>query len=199
MKNFLSALLLALCLVSPAAAQDTPAQLAAKFHETRAAAERGDAGAQYDLHIMYATGRGVTQDIEQAIAWLRKAADQGDAMVQTNLGGLYAEGRGVPQDDAEAAKWYRKAAEQGHAPAQYLIGVMSASGRGIAQNKVQAVAWLRKAADQGHTEARELLRMMEISERRGSDDADSGAVPAAPPTSGGLYDRLKKLDEQQQN
>jgi|GEM_PF-4063843 len=202
MKNFLPASLLALCLASPALAQNTSAspltrqeQLAATFRDTLAAAERGDANAQYDLAMMYAMSRGVTRDDEQAMAWLHKAAEHGDADGQVTLATLYAEGRGVPQDDTQAAVWYRKAADQGQVGAQYKLGVMYASGRGVPQDKVQAVAWLRKAADKGLTDARELLHMMETG--RGSSDNSGGAVPAEPPTSGGLFDMLKKLDEQQ--
>ena len=82
--------------------------------ELRARAELGIAGAQFNLGVMYANGRGVLQDDFEAVHWYRRAADQGLAGAQFNLGGMYAEGRGVPQDAAEAARWYRLAAEQGY-------------------------------------------------------------------------------------
>ncbi len=43
----------------------------------RAAAERGDADAQYELGLMYLEGLGVTQDNAEAYAWIRTAAAQG--------------------------------------------------------------------------------------------------------------------------
>jgi len=56
MKNLAPVLLLALCLASPAFAQNAAApapanqeQLEATLRDTRAAAERGDAHAQYEL------------------------------------------------------------------------------------------------------------------------------------------------------
>ena len=63
--------------------------------ETRQRADQGDAYAQYNLGLMYATGQGVTQDFTQAAAWYCKAADQGDAYAQYNLGLMYAAGQGV--------------------------------------------------------------------------------------------------------
>ena len=44
----------------------------------RAAAEQGDAVAQFNLGQMYRTGRGVQQNSETAVMWYTKAAEQGD-------------------------------------------------------------------------------------------------------------------------
>ncbi len=62
----------------------------APISEVQKAAEQGDAMAQFNLGVMYNTGRGVAQDYKQAVAWFRKAAEQGDAMAQFNLGLMYA-------------------------------------------------------------------------------------------------------------
>jgi TPR repeat protein len=50
--------------------------------QLRAAAQSGDANAQYWLGVMYHNGQGVPQDYAQAISWFRKAAAQGDADAQ---------------------------------------------------------------------------------------------------------------------
>ncbi|MDP2602812.1 MAG: tetratricopeptide repeat protein [Deltaproteobacteria bacterium] len=42
-------------------------------------ANKGDARAQHILGVMYASGRGVSQDYNQAVSWYRKAAEQGYA------------------------------------------------------------------------------------------------------------------------
>jgi TPR repeat protein len=42
-----------------------------------AAAEQGDAEAQYNLGLMYLEGQGVKQDNIEAYAWIRTAAAQG--------------------------------------------------------------------------------------------------------------------------
>ncbi len=117
-------------------------------------AEQGDAAAQYNLGVMYASGEGVLQDYAKAVEWYRKAAEQGDVTAQYNLGIIYDTGQGVPQDYAKAALWYRKAAEQGDVIAQNNLGFMHANGRGVPQDYVQAYAWLNIAADQGGADAK---------------------------------------------
>jgi TPR repeat protein len=67
----------------------------------RPLANDGDASAQFNLGLMYATGQGVQQDNAAAALWFRKAAEQGYAPAQSNLGTLYLYGRGVTQDDNE--------------------------------------------------------------------------------------------------
>jgi TPR repeat protein len=115
-------------------------QLAAIFRDTRAAAERGDATAQYSLAGMYSEGLGVAQDDAQAVAWFRKAAEQGNADAQANLGAMYNTGRGVAQDYMQAAAWLLKAAEQGHTIATGLLAAaiddlrrMHEQGRDVAK------------------------------------------------------------------
>ena len=74
----------------------TPASAQA-YEATRHAAEQGDADAQLDLGVRYATGEGVPQDDAEAVRWFRLAAEQGDARAQFNLGVRYDTGRGVPR------------------------------------------------------------------------------------------------------
>ena len=73
-------------------------------------ADQGDAGAQWNLGLSYATGLGIPQDDAEAVRWYRLAADQGNATAQYNLGLMYASGQGVPQDDVEAHMWLNLAA-----------------------------------------------------------------------------------------
>jgi TPR repeat protein len=51
---------------------------------------------------MYARGKGVRQDLVEAVKWYRLAAEQGNADAQLNLGGMYREGKVVRQDHVEA-------------------------------------------------------------------------------------------------
>lgn len=118
-----------------------------------AAAQEGNAEAQYKVGLRYALGDGVPQDDQQAIPWYQLAADQGNAGAQVSLGLMYAEGRGVAQDDTQAVTWYRKAAEQGNAKALYNLAFMYRSGRGVPQDNVKAYAWYSLAEDQGQVNA----------------------------------------------
>ena len=119
----------------------------------RPIADQGDAGAQYNLGLMYANGQGVPQDYAAAVNWYRKAAEQGDNGAQVNLGLMYDNGQGVQQDYATAMSWYRKAAEQGYAPAQNNLGVMYDNGEGVGQDDVSAHMWFNLAVANGFKEA----------------------------------------------
>ncbi|HWF61731.1 MAG TPA: tetratricopeptide repeat protein [Nitrospira sp.] len=74
-------------------------------------AERGDARAQYNLGLLYASGLGVTQDYHAALKWHRMAAKQGHAGAQNELAQMYTKGQGVPQDYVRAHMWYSIAGE----------------------------------------------------------------------------------------
>lgn len=119
------------------------------YKECKDAASQGDRNCQNFIGFLYANGRGVPQNDQQAVAWYRKAAEQGDASAQFNLGGMYDNGKGVPQDYKEAVAWYRKAAEQGFAEAQNNLGGMYANGRGVPQDLVVAYTLFNLSAAQG--------------------------------------------------
>src|SRR5512132_1569301 len=57
----------------------------------RQEAERGNANAQFDLGVRYATGKGVAHNDAEAALWIRKAADQGHVQAQFSLGLMYAD------------------------------------------------------------------------------------------------------------
>ena len=48
-------------------------------------AEQGDAGAQYQLGVMYADGKGVPQDDSEALRWYCKSAELGNLVAQMEL------------------------------------------------------------------------------------------------------------------
>ncbi len=87
-------------------------QTAAEVAELRARAERGDLYAQFDLGVMYDTGRDVPQDDTKAVRWYRPAAAQGHANAMSDLGFMYGTGRGVPQDHIQAHMWRNLAASR---------------------------------------------------------------------------------------
>ena len=108
-------------------------------------AANGDARAQSMLGLVYYRGRGVPQDLNEAVEWFRRAADQRDAAAQFYLGVMYSEGQGVPQDYAEAVKWYRLAADQGDAQAQYNLGLVYANGEAGQSDSISAYVWFNLA------------------------------------------------------
>jgi tetratricopeptide (TPR) repeat protein len=152
MKRYFFALAALLLMVGPVHA-DFAAGLAAyrrgeyakALKEFKALAEKGLAGAQYNLGLMYYKGQGVTQDYAEALKWYRKAADKGDAGAKYILGFMYHQGQGVARDYTEAMNWYEKAADHGHASALFNLGLMYYKGHGVVPNYIQAHLWITLA------------------------------------------------------
>ena len=90
------------------------------FEDLRTCAEQGHAGVQYNLGVMYDSGRGITEDDAEAVRWYRLSAEQGHVGAQYNLGVMYASGEGVPEDIVLAYMWWNVAAAQGEEDAQRL-------------------------------------------------------------------------------
>ena len=90
------------------------------------------------------------EDVERALAAVRRQAMAGDAVAQYSLGSfLYYGGTDV----AQAIEWIRRAAEQKYAPAEFHVGLIYDFGFGVAADEREALAWYRKAADQGNPAA----------------------------------------------
>lgn len=132
--------------------------------EVRAAAERGEAAAQFQLARAYLHGTGVLKDVKKAFALMKSAADQGHPDAMGGLGYFYASGIAVPRDDKLALEWLRKGAEKGSAKAQLNLAKTMLSAKPAApakadsqkqadQKEEEALAWMKKAADQGLPEA----------------------------------------------
>ncbi|MFZ3581887.1 tetratricopeptide repeat protein [Loktanella sp. DJP18] len=125
---------------------------------------------------MYGTGRGVNQDITEAVRWYRLAAEQGEPAAQSNLGVMYSTGEGVPENDAEAVRWYRLAAEKGYSIAQGNLGAMYATGEGVPADDTTAHMWMNIAGANGLEAAR---KDREKLEQRMTRDEISQAQDAA--------------------
>ena len=127
------------------------------FVSSKKAAEKGDAGAQFNLGLMYYLGREVEQDFVQAAKWFKKAAEQGHAAAQYQLGNLYSRGTGVAKNNDEAIKYYTQAANQGNTDALYILGNIYQDGLVVEQDFKEAAKWYRKAASQGFKNAQARL------------------------------------------
>ena len=73
------------------------------------ATSKGNTDASYLLADMYASGKGVRQNCEQARVLLDSAARRGNPRAQARLGMYYATGRCVKQDRAQAWQWLSRA------------------------------------------------------------------------------------------
>lgn len=134
-------------------------------------AEEGNAAAQQELGVLYATGEGgAPQSLEEAKKWWSRAAEQGRAGARYNLGLMYDNGTGVAENPAEALRLYRLAAEQGLADAQNALGKMYEMGRGIGQDVAEARKWYRRAAWQGYIFAQSNLGFQIYAGAKSPDD-----------------------------
>lgn len=76
--------------------------------------EEGNSKAQFNVGLMYRSGRGVAADDQQAAAWYRKAAEQGDVDAQYNLAEIYRNEQSALKDEQTAYFWLLLASAQGH-------------------------------------------------------------------------------------
>jgi uncharacterized protein len=153
---------------------------AADLNQLTTKANAGDADAQYKLGVMYNTGNGALQDLDQAFQWFSKAARQGHAGSMHNLGIAYYNGSilggHIPHNEELAWVWFTLAAEKGDASAskeaervsselgeslalhgRYRLGMMLMQGEGIPQDTVRALQVLEQAANEGSADARSEL------------------------------------------
>jgi len=77
-------------------------------------AEKGDAGAQYQLALIYLEGsHNIQKNYRAAFYWFHKAAEQEHKLAQYNLGKLYLEGKGTEINLLQAKKLLKKATDAG--------------------------------------------------------------------------------------
>ena len=88
-------------------------------------AEQGNAKAQFNLGLMYQSGKGVKQNDKTAFRWLKLAGKQELVHAQFIVGVMYQLGIGAPISDELAATWYERAAIKGDAKAQYNLVLVS--------------------------------------------------------------------------
>jgi TPR repeat protein len=137
------------------------------FREILAAANGGDAGAQYMAGMTYLLGQGTRQDIPAAVRWLQQSAQAGLPQALVALAGLHDVGQGVPFDANRATQLRQQAARAGNSTARSQLEVDAripgtrdyrrASILTDMKLYAQAIPPARKAAAAGSPEGQELL------------------------------------------
>lgn len=172
-RTALIALLLALAVPLPAAAQATMLDAYAAHvkgdDETarslwRELADEGDIEAAFMLAETYLKGPPAIADRALALDWYRFAAERGHVEARFTLGEQRAaDGEALwPGEDAvphftEAAHWFALAAEAGYAPARHQLGRLHLNGAGVPQDAEAVRELWALAAAQGHRESYEAL------------------------------------------
>jgi TPR repeat protein len=138
-----AALIFGFCVTGFAVGEDKVQPAPGSFESVKQLAEKGNAEAQLKLAQMYQEGKGVAQNLQEALKWSKKAAEQGLAQAQFFLGQMYATGKGVAQDVKEATKWIQKAADQGLQAAKDEIKKLSASAPSLDDEIDKAIKMIR--------------------------------------------------------
>lgn len=147
-----AAVISALLLASPLAHAQTPSyaqaqqalqsgQYTAAFDAFQTLAREGDAASQFQLSLLYRTGKGVAPNAQQAMQWLQRAAQGRHGGALSNLGGEYARGQTVREDKVKALALFMLAqaqgADVGGTNAQTLARTLSAAQITQAQTLAQ--------------------------------------------------------------
>jgi len=162
----------------------------------QAAADQGNAEAQFDLGLSYERGGGVKKDMMNALRWYRAAADQFSGRAMYTLGEMYEKGTVVEQDFVAATHWYRLALEHsssGHSPfstamlqqfkalvdsgntdAQVIMGYAywkESVSFGVDRNPEEALRWFKSASEAGDAGAQHELAICLMLGYLGPSDA----------------------------
>jgi TPR repeat protein len=126
-----------------------PALMASIGPQLQAAIAANDPAGLYEMGVRYAEGRGMAQNLKEAVRWLERAANAGFIPAQFRLAGLYEKGEGLKKDLQAARRLYRAAATKGNAKAMHNLAVLYAEGVDGTPDYAMAVHWFRKAAGYG--------------------------------------------------
>ena len=143
-----------------------------------AAANLGQAVAQYRLGTLYERGQGVPADAAKAAHWYQLAANQGNRKAMHNLAVAYASGSMGKKNMAEAARWFAKAAALGLSDSQFNLAVLYERGDGVPQSLLDAYKWYSIAAASGDAESKARVGVLQSqlsdSDRATADRAAAG-------------------------
>ena len=123
----------------------------------RAAADKGDATAQYHVARFYNVGIGTPRDPAAAALWYGRSADQGYVYAKGDLGLLYVLGDGVPRDAPRGIALIEVAAKADIPASQSNLCSIYAQGIASRPEFAKAAIWCRKAADQNSLVAEKRL------------------------------------------
>ena len=162
-QNRLCGLILSLALAVATAISAHAADAKIDLEALTKKAESGDRQAQYDLAMVYDSGKDeIPRNVKLGAEWFLKAAQQGHTEAQFAIGQCYFYGRGVPRDKVLGVEWYHQAALKDHRQATYALGECYSFGEGVDRHHAESLKWFSKSAAQGVQEAQfQIARILE--------------------------------------
>lgn len=125
--------------------------------------EGGAGDAEYGIGLAYYRGKGIDNDDDECVRWLKKGIEKGNVKCLTLLGACYEYGAGVYSNISIAEELYRECAEQGYAHAQFRLGRLYEEGKGVKQDYDEAFKWYVRGAEQGNQYAQYSLGFLYLS------------------------------------
>ena len=142
------------------------------LHQITSKAKNGDPHAQFELGMIYRTGKITDQNFSLSVHWIRQAAAQNLAKAQNALGKAYADGLGVEVNLESAHQWLENAARQGSASHQHDFGMLLDNERSPLYNPEESARWYQLAAQQGFHDSIANLGLMHYQGRGVSRDIE---------------------------
>ena len=92
---------------------------------------QGWAEAELNLGYCYELGKGVQQDLGQAVVWYWYAANHGNATAMYNLASCYEYGKGIQKNHDQAVLWISYSSMYGFEPAIEVMNQLNNGGTEI--------------------------------------------------------------------
>ncbi|DAB34899.1 MAG TPA: hypothetical protein CFH82_02940 [Sulfurospirillum sp. UBA12182] len=112
------------------------------------------------LAIMYASGFGVSKDIEKSIQHHVKAAILGSTDSSYYLGNIYLKGENIKQDLDKSIFWFEKGKEKEHIPSIFNLGQIYLSDNLSKKDEKKAFECFLLSARLDHRESQKQVSYM---------------------------------------
>ena len=132
----------------------------------RRAAKQGNLTALYWVAFCHDCGKGVKQDIKEAMKLYEEAAKKGCTQAMMELGHIYFNGRAGKTDFDKAFKLFREAADKGNTSGMQMVGFCYKIGAGVKQEEKEYQKWLMKAVERKDDTAMFLLGELHIGNNK---------------------------------
>lgn len=154
----------------------------------KAAADKGDPGAQWLYSVELRTGKREKINMKEAFTYREKAANAGHAVAQVGLASMLDVGDGAPVDPDRASKLREEAvpkleqlsAANDPVATYYLGSVIGRGTKSIPKDEVRSKALWSKAADAGDIFAKAVLADAQANEHVKNGDYDKAIEVLAP-------------------
>ncbi len=129
-------------------------------------ADQGDEHGMLGLGDCYRSGKGIDQDLDNAIYWYEKAAEKSNSIAKHNLANIYLFELNDEARFDEAVRLLEEAAPE-YPPSNFSLGVLHLNSIGVKAKPVDAVPFFVKASERNHEGAMFALFMMHCSDAWG--------------------------------